>query len=645
MFLKMNKQTPKLFFLVLFFNAFLIIHAQENNGVVVEVSKEKTTINGKNFYLHTVKKGENLYRISKAYNLTQKDIIIVNPETISGSVKEGQILKIPIEPSTPRSIQQIESDNFIYHITEEQQTVCFITQKYHITKEELYKYNPELEFSTLQVGQVVRIPKSENPSANAETFQPIENYIEYKVKRKETKYSIAKDYNLTVDELIAANPVLNSEDLKTGSVIRIPRKSDAKFDTRDLVAKSDSVVRISKQVKTPAKNEIKTFIPIENKKFTGELKIALLLPFSIEDNAARAKLDSIAAASNSNKKTTKGNPSEILPRTVYALEFYQGFLVAVDSLRKTGVSVKIYSFDTERDASRVGKILSKPVMSDMDLIVGPFFQEGLEKANEFSLKNHIKLVSPIINENFNFTVNPYLFQFIPTDKISVDALMRSIATYPKKKIFLVESHDLQDKEMNRLFKERMNVFFRDSFKTISSQNIASLTRLYSEQDENIIVLPTVNEALIFTMFSKLNLDAKNNSIKVFGLPNCARFKNIDLSYFHNLEYHYFTPFYIDYNDPSMKHFIAVYKNMFSFEPQEFSKEGFNFALLGFDLGNYFIQALSQNGENFQDVLDGNKFQPLHMKIRFQQDSLSGNYINQEVQILKFTKDYYLKRAN
>jgi LysM repeat protein len=639
--LNMSKQIAKLLFLLLFFNAFFYVQAQENNGIVVEVSKEKTTINGKNFYIHTVKKGENLYRISKAYNITQKDIMIANPETISGSVKEGTILKIPIDPATPRSIQQIESDNFIYHIIEEQQTITFLIQKYNITKEELYKYNPELEFPPLQVGQVVRIPKSQNVSANAETFQPIENYQEYKVKRKETKYSISKDFNITVDELIAANPILNSEDLKAGSVIRIPRKSDAKFDTKELLAKGDSIVKINKEGK-PKVAPVETVV---HKNYTGELKIALLMPFSCDDNEARVKLDSIAAANANKNHTNKNTSSGLLPRTVYALEFYQGFLVAVDSLKKTGVSVKLSTYDTERDASKVNKILSKPALQNMDLIVGPLFQEGLGKANDFSLKNHVKLVSPIINENINMAKNPYLFQFIPSERILVDAMIRQIATYAKKKIILVECNDQQNKAMTQLFKERLNAVFPNSYKTISSSSINTISHYYSESEDNIVLIPSINEAFIFTIFSKLSLDAKSHSIKVYGMPNCVRFKNFDQHYFHNLEFHYYTPFYFDYSDPSIKHFISVYKKMFLYEPQDFTKEGYNFALLGFDLGCYFIEALSQKDGNLENSLNGSGIQPLHMKIRFAQDSVSGNYVNQEVQIMEFTKDFYLKKAN
>ena len=104
-----------------------LAQVQNSNEIVVEKSKEKVLVAGKTYYLHTVKKGENIYRISRAYGVTQKDIIYANPDAMSG-IKEGQKLKIPTESNTPRNIQQIESDKYIFHIVEEGQTVYYLTQ-------------------------------------------------------------------------------------------------------------------------------------------------------------------------------------------------------------------------------------------------------------------------------------------------------------------------------------------------------------------------------------------------------------------------------------------------------------------------------------------------------------------------------------
>ena len=63
---------------------------QNQNEVTVEISKEKAVIKGVTYYLHTVKKGETIYRISRTYGITQKDLLAANHDAISGPIKEGQ---------------------------------------------------------------------------------------------------------------------------------------------------------------------------------------------------------------------------------------------------------------------------------------------------------------------------------------------------------------------------------------------------------------------------------------------------------------------------------------------------------------------------------------------------------------------------
>lgn len=628
--------------IILFVFISLSTFAQEGNAVVVEVSKEKTTINGKTYYLHTVKKGENLYRISLAYHLKQKDIIIANPEAISGNVKEGQVLKIPVDPVTPKSIQYIESDNFIYHITEEQQTLFFITQKYNVTQTELYKYNPELEVSPLQVGQVVRIPKKENVSESGESFRPIENYSEHKVRRKETKYSISQQYNITVDELIAANPQLNTQDLQAGSKIRIPVKSSTQFETKGLLNFKDSLVNKSKnQAKDTVLKEVTVPCAADYKPFSQQLNIALLLPFSIDDNKSRAKLDSASRANNPDKVIV----TEMLPRTIFALEFYEGFLLAVDSLRKAGLSVSIYPYDTERDVAKVNKILSKPELKEMDLIIGPFFSEGLDKVNKFSEVNGIKLVSPVITNNKALENNPNAFEVLPNDSLGVAAMVNFISKIQHKKIILVKTSSYQDTAMFNLFKKQLDQTVGAGYKTfVYKGSYNGISQHLHDSAENIVIVPSTDEVALMGLFAKLNIDSKKYKIKLFGLPGFASFKSIDQEYMHNLEVHYYSPFFSDYEAPAIRNFVNKFQNKFVTPPQDFQKEGFNFAFLGYDIGLYFLGEMGSKGKSFENCLPSSS-KPLHIVFDFARMNPQGGFVNRGVQILKFTKDYYIRKAD
>jgi len=638
-------------FLIIFFLVFSkIAEAQVSGGndVVVEVSKEKVVINGKTFFLHKVKKGENLYRISRAYNVTQKDIIIANPETISGNIKEGQTLKIPTETAA-RNISQIESDNFIYHIAEEKQTIYYIAQKYKITQEELFKYNPELQYSKLQVGQVVKIPKVPNAPVGTDKFRPIEKYVEYKVGRKETMYSISKDHNITVDELIAANPILNTGDLKKGQIIQIPVKSDTEIIAIPIVNIPDTVKQetTTTEQKTPCENV---------KAFSETIKVAILLPIFIEGNETLAMLDSAMTEKGGEKMNYETN--EFYQLTANLLEFYEGALMAIDSLKKAGMSVKLYVYDTGRDNQKINSILAKPEMARVDLIIGPltYNQSSLDKVAQFAQMNKIKMVSPVSTNIQILKNNPYVFQINANESVSIDVLLKYIsATFDNKNIILINSNKESDRDTFELFKNKLNTYFPNQFKIFNyNDNPKLIDALIAKNTNNLIIFPSEQEAIINKILNHLNFLPKDYNIKVYGLSVWTIFKGIEQEFLHNLEFQYTSSFYVNFDDPRVKSFFNNYKLYYKTEPtyhtkdnspQFFYKDGYNMAFLGYDITFYFLNSIGRLGRNFENCLGQQKIDLLHTNIIFDKlDSVSG-YLNKGVDILKYTKEYKVIKAN
>ncbi len=657
----MTSITRILALIILFSPLSALAQVQNANEIVVEKSKEKTIIAGKTYYLHTVKKGENIYRISRAYGVTQKDIIYANPDAMSG-IKDGQILKIPTEPNAPRNIQQIESDKYIFHIVEEGQTLYHLTQQYKISKEELIRHNPELEVSPLQVGQVVRIPKNPNAPVETDKVNNTPNYEEHKVKRKETKYSIAKDFNITVDELIAANPILNTEDLQIGQTIRIPLKAKpvtttvvtqpaTSVVTTPLNVKKDSIPRTPIATK-PVMDTATIKAPVNIKPcgtympFSETYNVALLLPLYIEENETITMVDSANTAKDGEKRSIEN--SEIFQRTANIIEFYQGALIAIDSLKKTGMSLKVYTYDTGKDMQKISNILSKPEMSKMDLIIGPFFTESVEKVAQFALKNHIKLVSPVsINSNV-LKNNPTIFQIIPNDSINADAMLKYIGTLDKKNIILVNSNKYADRELVDLYRKKLTINFPGNFKEYVYKANDTQPNFFTVGNvDNIIIVPSGDIVFINDIVSLLNIAAKTASVKVFGMPVWTMFRNIRQDYFHNLEFHYYTSFYTDFNKPYVKNFLLKYRKEYNSEPYyhsgehypyTFTKEGFNFAFLGYDVAFYFLQSMSRLGKDFENCLDYQKYDLLHSNFNFQRLNPTSGFINKGVNILEYTKD-------
>jgi hypothetical protein len=52
-------------------------------------------VDGKDYYIHTIKRGQTLYMISKAYNADVNDVIRENPEVKEG-IRDGQKIRIPV---------------------------------------------------------------------------------------------------------------------------------------------------------------------------------------------------------------------------------------------------------------------------------------------------------------------------------------------------------------------------------------------------------------------------------------------------------------------------------------------------------------------------------------------------------------------
>lgn len=364
----------------------------QNEPVQITISKEKAIIDGKTYYLHTVKQGETLFSIAKAYNVPQKDIIALNKDA-GVSIKTGQVLRIPFEQVTQLP-PSFNSDEYIFHIVEAGQKISTIAEKYNLTKEILYKHNPETEISPLQAGQIIKIPK--NGNAEIKKTETLPAFKEHKVKRKETLYSISRTYQLTVDDIIAMNPELNTSDIKTGQIIKIPNASIKTNDYTTPVTTEESP-----NVAIPDHHEPCT--PFAEKTVHN---VAFLMPLYLDENKTIVDLDSLAGTKNIEERL-------LFIRSRYPLEFYEGALLAIDSLKKAGHSFKIYVYDTGRDLQKLTNILNRKELSEMELFIGPFDSLLLEKALVFAANHNIKVVSPL-SQNINLLKgNPHLFQVNP----------------------------------------------------------------------------------------------------------------------------------------------------------------------------------------------------------------------------------------
>lgn len=207
---------------------------------------------------HEVLAKETLYGIARQYGISVNELSQLNPILASTDLKIGQKINVPAAAikseiavvtttkTTPQKQEIIRTavespTTFVWEV-QPKETKYSITKKYGITIKEFDKVNPELGVKSLRVGQKINIPG--NPQPIAETVVAAEekkelSKIEEKlavakvdlpqkenntvaantviennsistivreVLPKETKYAIAKQYGITVQELEKQNP-------------------------------------------------------------------------------------------------------------------------------------------------------------------------------------------------------------------------------------------------------------------------------------------------------------------------------------------------------------------------------------------------------------------------------------------------------
>ncbi len=241
---------------------------------------------GQKFNTHEVKKGETLESIAKAYGVSPANILQYNKEIRPGQpLRPNTILVVPGAKSTPVSNTSVSGLNasvmqdstasrkpigFTTHRVKKKETIFGITQEYKITEEELKKYNKSLYASPLQKKMELRIPKYKPAAKQGAGLNP-DDYEKYVVAPKETRWSIANKYGITIDSMLVLNPSLSKttnylsegyelllpkiagstvSDQKTQLFISytVPAKMNFYRLEQDFGVKADEIVRLNPEI-------------------------------------------------------------------------------------------------------------------------------------------------------------------------------------------------------------------------------------------------------------------------------------------------------------------------------------------------------------------------------------------------------------
>ena len=578
-------------------------------GSSIKVMAQATAESG--YFLHTVTKGQSLYSISSMYNVTIDDIVRLNPGS-DKQIREGAALKIPQATTT-------NSDKPVFHTIQAGETLYRLSVKYNVTTQAICEANPGLSSENFRSGQVIIIPvqsasktEKETPKATAkeETTVKMNDWKDmHKVERKETIFSISREYGITEEELIAANPELKNGKLKRGTFLFIPYgKNEQK--TQQTESKPTVQELTNEEIFSrfeDSKKEIKT------------IKAAVLLPFMAG---------------------TSANMDE----QIRMVEYYEGFLMAVDSLKKEGVSVDLYTYDTKGKEAPLNNILAKKEMKNMDIIFGPARSQDIDALATFADKNNIRLVIPFAPKVDQVFKNPHIYQVNTPQSY----LYSEVYEHFNRKfsgcnvIFLNASNGDREKDefikgMKTGLKEN-GISYRDFTMT---DNFYDITTVMDTLKNNIFI-PTSGKSTalvkILPQLTQIRRERPGYSMNLFGYPEWQTYTNDYLASFYEIDTYFYSSFYTNNLFPAAVNFTHAYRRWYSKDMANIYPK---YGMLGYDTGYFFLKGLSKYGNKMEENLGSIHVTPIQTGFKFERVNNWGGFINRKVFFVHFSKDYEL----
>lgn len=133
-----------------------------------------------------------------------KDLTLTQTQTLKQASAEKQVLGASTE----------ENPQYTQYVVKQGDTLFNISQKYNIKWDLIAQINNLKEPYLLHPGDSLKIPQA--------TTSQIKDKV-YTIKETDTLVSIAKQFNITVDDIVAVNPNLQKSDLITvGQIIKLP---------------------------------------------------------------------------------------------------------------------------------------------------------------------------------------------------------------------------------------------------------------------------------------------------------------------------------------------------------------------------------------------------------------------------------------
>ena len=671
----------KLILLTVFTLAALLAQAQSN--------LPKTTVAGHEFYYYDTSAGESIYGIAAKLGITKDEIIKNNPEAADG-ITSGMRLYFPAEGedanTVTSNVAELKTQNSdLQHDVKQGETLYGLAKTYGTTVDELIALNPGSE-NGIKIGQKLMIPSSrtnEQASVNANkqvhdafsqnaplAAQAGSDATFLTINDGEDIYSIAKQYNSSIESILTNNPGLNPDEYVTGTKIKVVPNTALPFnyermsrrnykyevqrgETYASIAKANGITEEELKAANPDLKKVKkgkiitlpkpyaeqvigemATIPVDElrayyqprindlyenlvqKRLESEVNIALVLPFQLHKSAP--------------------------PKQAYLYtDFYKGFLLALDSVSHiTDKHINLKVYDTQHNLNVTDSILSLPELKAMNMIIAPSEPQQLARINAFGKANGVNVMNCFTTKNEDYLDNPYVYQVnTPTNEMMHDVMRWFDEAFKGYNVVFLNDASENDKEM---FEHMRNHINRKKYSTTTINVNGDLTYddISNQMDpgSKYVFIPSSGDKALVKRFIKALKQVKSDrfdcDLSLIAYPEYVLYLKDYQTDLQDVDTYMFTRFF-NAKGFRTRDLETAYKNNFGGEPLQGVP---NMAIMGYDTGMYLLKSLGVDG-----IIDDETpmYKGIQTSYRWERGDNWRGYTNQAIEVVHFSTDHQI----
>lgn len=410
------------------------------------------------------------------------------------------------------------------------------------------------------------------------------------VEQGETLYRIARTNNLTVEQLLAANPNITPETLKAGDVLKIPSKTSYNNTVSQKTTKSNPATVAT----TPS--------------------IAVILPFSATGiEGARS------------------------------LEFYRGFLMGAEKFSKANKPCRIFAYEEGNSETSLSQIIEDMRRNNVQAFIGPVYPNHLKQLADFARSNKTRMVVPFYSRAEQVNTNPYVYLLNTPSKFEqIHMSDLFVCTFKKTTVALMRFTNGDEYDFVSFLKNRLLAL---GYPVTEFRAEASTTQMLAacKGDAGVVIVPddskASSQAAALKAAASIKAANPGQSVSLVGYPSWFEQEKL-IPQMNACNTYLFTSNFYNKYDAATSQFEADYAAWFHAKTQNISPR---MGLLGYDAAQHLLTGINKWGNDFSTQSSGAKM--LQSELRFERTEDEGGLVNSSMFFIHYKPDQTIDKIS